>query len=103
MTSILQPCLASFESEGRKIKGLGSRKELDVLPVQFLWTKELSSGIFHELRPHVIFPVKTHYKIPTGFNPTGYDPTNQTRTEGKNPQELNPVRILRTSFDSKEA
>ena len=60
-------------------------------------------GIFHELGAHATFPVKINYGIPTGFNPTSYDPSNQTRMKGKNLEKPNPIRILRSSFESKEA
>ena len=47
---------------------------------------------------HATFPMKTYYRIPTGFIPTGYVPMNQTCTEGKNPQGLNPIQILGKSL-----
>jgi hypothetical protein len=51
-------------------------------------------GIFHEVRAHVIVPMKLHYRIPTGSVPTGYNPMNQTDMKGKIPQDSNPIEFL---------
>lgn len=61
------------------------------------------TGIFHEVKPHASFPMKTHCPIPIGSVPTGLHPVNQTPPKGKNLQAPNPLQILWESYNSKEA
>jgi hypothetical protein len=54
------------------------------------------------MRPELIlfFPMKLHYRIPTGSIPTGYNPMNQTHRKGN---IFHRVPILWKSYELKEA
>jgi len=58
---------------------------------------------FHEVRAHARFPVKLHLGFPTGTVPANYNPLNQTQSKGNFPEDQNPTRFLRQSFESKGA